>query len=223
MPDYFDRLLAKASDVPGPTPRVRPRLPHLFERPTSVVELEQHGEVDAPPSSPSPPEGPVPTTPPLAHRATPAPRPAPLAERPVEVRTEIRQDVTRSVEVVEAVHRLAERIEVRHGPQLVPVPIPPPPPVQPAPPPTVPPVELSYVDQRQWVLPQDRAAPGEQRWQQQPPHRPPRAAERAIQVTIGRLEVNAAGTGKPEPPPRPARATPVVSLERYLAGNDGRP
>src|SRR2546429_5841200 len=33
MADFFARLVARSAGVPGPLPRVRPRLPHPFERP----------------------------------------------------------------------------------------------------------------------------------------------------------------------------------------------
>ncbi|MFC0111335.1 hypothetical protein [Kibdelosporangium aridum] len=223
MPDHFDRLLAKASGAPGPVPQARLRLPHLFERPQHAPELEQYEEIETPrvrTAVPAPPRtlipGRLPETPEQDVRT------GPIRE---EVRTEVRQDVTKSVEIVQAVHRIEERVELRRDAELVPVHLPPPPLTsieRPAPVITATVSGQSTVEARQPASTADPTFSRQERRAEQAQVHSPRT-ERAVQVNIGRLEVNVAGPARATPRARPSRAAPVVSLERYLAGEDGRP
>ncbi|RSM87840.1 hypothetical protein DMH04_08905 [Kibdelosporangium aridum] len=223
MPDYFDRLLAKASDAPGPVPQARPRLPHLFERPQHVPELEQYEEIETPGVRAAVPTPLTPLVPGRAHDKTPVEQVHTGPSRE-EVRTEVRQDVTRSVEIVQAVHRIEERVELRRDAELVPVHLPPPPLTsieRPEPVITSTAANQSTVEVRPPASAADPTVSSQERRAEQAQVHSPRA-ERAVQVTIGRLEVNVAGPDRATPRARPSRAAPVVSLERYLAGEDGR-
>ncbi|GII88914.1 hypothetical protein Ssi03_69040 [Sphaerisporangium siamense] len=233
MHDHFDRLLARVSGEPGPSPFVRPRLPHVFERPATgpVADLEAHDEVtprpfltptpERPPGVPGPvrPEPSAPPPPALVgipeHRAHGPADAIPEGMRAVE-RTE-------PMGVAEAVRRLVERIEVRRGPLLAPASVPGPVPAageRSAPSVTSPGTPFSHAGNP--AVPPAGAAPGE-RWRVTPAVRQRAEQGREVRISIGRLEVNATRPERPTPPPRPGRPAPTVSLEAYLAGGDGRP
>ncbi|WP_026361199.1 hypothetical protein [Amycolatopsis nigrescens] len=228
MPDYFDRLVARAADwpdAPEAVPKVRPRLPDPFERPPRA-QLEQFETVDAPPfTAPVPDDPPVPSLPappfPLPRPDFPAAGPEP---RPEPVRQAERIVSVPSGQVRETLRRLVDRLEVRT--EVVAAP-----PVRPAAPrapragrptghrETVPaPVRPSVVDIRLAGRAQEPGgtarSPGERRAQPPP-------AERVVRVSIGKLAVKAAAQPEQPRPRGGQRPSPVVSLDRYLAGEGG--
>ena len=220
MPDLFARLAARAQDLPGATPRVRPRLPHLFERPQPVVpEPEPTAAV---PWVPRAEAGRQPAA--LAlDREPPArrgPEPPSPSRRPAAVpeETVVRRRTVTAVESVMSVRRVLERIDLPARPLLLPpmaapaAPAPPPAPGGGPEPASSPASGRAAVRAATAVRVEPVAAP---------PRRTPPRAERVVHVTIGRLEVRA-GTPAPRPPARPGRPAPAVPLGDYLAGEGGR-
>jgi hypothetical protein len=247
MPDFFDRLLARdARPGAGPAAAARtadleqragvtrtfPRVPMMFEWP-QVALTEQVTETDAapappapagvpgvaswpapPPGQPSPPppsrplpadRGPgtiVPPGHPLLVPPALAPVPAEAARGHVSVPYEEGPD---TLPALAGQEHASDPSGPRRGQPDAPASRRPPPPRGPAGPTNVPP--SSGV-----ALPAGRA----QRHAVPPP-------ERVVQVRIGRIEVRPAESAEPRRPAgrAPGRAGPRLSLERFLAGEDG--
>ncbi|WP_225847548.1 hypothetical protein [Streptomyces sp. HPF1205] len=229
MPDFFDRLVARHAPDAGGAPRARPRLPGPFERldtrdPQADPPLLDTERPAPPPSAPlvraAPAAGPAVTAPvarpgqpaaarvPLVVRETASPEqgalvapavprfePAAAAVREGErgARRETaapRQEQRGRSEPREG----RERVVIRESAAALA-----------APPATTPP--------RTPARPATAAA-------RQPASRP-KPPERIVHVSIGRLEVTAAGRRpgaerRPDRAGRAVRATPVLSLEKYL-------
>src|SRR4051794_5444321 len=110
MADFFSRLVARSAGLPGPLPRVRPRLSHPFERPA------------APEPEPADVVAPVAGAP--APVALPAARPVVERHHTETVRHdhELRHATTveRSLTTVDtSVREVLERIDVAPPPSLV--------------------------------------------------------------------------------------------------------
>jgi hypothetical protein len=219
MPDFFARLAGRAADVPAEEPVLRPRLPHLFERPAPAEPVDQ---VTRPTTASTPAAAPPAAAPPTpAVRDVPAPPPRGVP--PTRVDREVVTDRTvTTVESVSAVHHVVERLRLTEGPVLVAPPVVAPTRTSPAPRADAPraapvpagrTVERSRVDT---VLPAQRSdlAP------QARPRTP--EPERVVHISIGRLEVLGARPEPRRPPERPQRPAPLVPLHDYLAGEGGR-
>jgi hypothetical protein len=224
MPDFFDRLLARS--VPGfPLPPgetvVAPRLPQLFEPVGTATELDQEAVISAP-----------------AQRA-PAATPAPPPPATAEVRRE-------PVEAVPPAGPLPAVISVStpRPAMATTVPVP----VRPAPERAALPVELPREHLREEqltkinhtvsqgepagtllpssttvVVPASGSTPDARRASGAPGRRHDPPPPQVVRVSIGRVEVTAAGAdAKPPARPTPSRPEPAISLERYLTRRDGR-
>jgi hypothetical protein len=225
MADFFDRLLARSLPGHPPPPDeaiVRPRLPQRFEPPPAPADIEEREFVMAAPGAP-----------PAAARVVP--KPAASAPHSESGRAEraTAQGVLRVVE---------EAAPAPAAPALVPTPVPAPARAErPAPTsptrPATPAAEHTTINVTVAaagppvgaLLPTavSRAAADPSRPAPPQPIRalPRRGAstppQRVVQVSIGRVEVTAAGPQRPAAK-RSSRPEPVVSLERYLAREDGR-
>ncbi|WIX99165.1 hypothetical protein QRX60_34655 [Amycolatopsis mongoliensis] len=211
MADFFARLVARSAGRPGPLPRVQPRLPHPYERPVAP----EPEPADAVPS--------VPAAPRVAPDRPPEP---PEIQRhhseTVRLDHEVRHTTTveRSLTTVDSsVREVLERIEAAPAPSLVPA-VPSGPPGDPGPPgadgtPGTPgtPGAVARMAEAVAVVAQPERLPAA-------PRRSRREPDRVVHVSIGRLEVKAAGAApSPAAARRPAgrRAAPAVPLADYLA------
>jgi hypothetical protein len=215
MSDFFERLVAR--DRQGGEPLARPRLPQIFER----AVTEQAESVAPTPPAPWVPTPEVRDVPPVVHHTVETvvrhegPPPVRL-ESPVPVATPLAapQPPPVAPRVVAAPSAPAEVTVVRETEKATPpvlrdraVPLPPAPVAVPRPAP----------------LPQSRRVEEPRPVPAPVPRRiPPRAPDRVVRVSIGRIEVTAATAGRHETPRRrQTRNAPVVTLERYLSGEDG--
>ena len=234
MPDFFDRLVA--CSVPGAEPpdlvRARPRLPGPFERPAPAAaepELEpDQGLGPAPASLPPVVGAPPPAAAalveqsaftrlvPQAYRAGPPPPGVPAAPvgllvPPAPPPRPSDPDGPRRDRGDAPASAAPPRLPADQPlPRLVPPPSPGP-----------------LVSAAAMAAPGPAPAPTEIRVVPVPQptgRREPRPPERTVQVRIGRIEVVAP---QPEPPrSRPGRAErrpPLLTLDRYLAGEPGSP
>ncbi len=246
MPDFFDRLAARAAGTPraagggddtaGTAVRARPRLPTVFERPVPGPDLPfVEEERQAPPRMAireprSRPE-------PEPARGSPA-QPVPAPEPEPWPRPRREEPPTREPSTV--VDRTEVRMVERQQPLLVP------PPEAPRIVPETPaPDAVTPAAVRE--QPRASALPGE-RPTRAAPARPapaapspagvtpvrarrqqPRPPERVVHVNIGRLEVTAAGQrhrqgqrDRQDQQEQSARPDPALSLDRYLEGANPR-
>ncbi|GAB3417821.1 hypothetical protein [Flindersiella endophytica] len=225
--DLFDRLLARDAGRRLDRTPARPRLPEVFQ---PGAFTEQPVEVTAAPPSARPERA----------ERTGQEEPATSGEPPALVRL-LRQEATHRIEqrerVVEPapvafpqiVERLTERVVERPGPR--------------APGPAGSPALVEVVRELDGggEPPRPVAAPAERRWSsagapteagrriggEPSPVRHSAVArqEPVVQISIGRLEVTAAGSAgeaaKPAAAERPARPAATVSLDAFLARESG--
>lgn len=225
MSDFFARLAGRAADLPVAAPMVRPRLPHLFERPQpmSAESLDVEGFRSRTPEPP-------PTTEQRTERGRPpAPRPPALATplRPVQephVDDVVRHRTVTNVESVSSVRQVVERLLLTQAPTLVPPPLVAPtriapdskpadrPPAAP-PPPTR--ARAAETSRRTVAMPVERADLAAARSRSPEP-------ERVVHISIGRLEVLGNRPTPRKPGSRTERPAPLLPLNDYLTGEGGR-
>ena len=229
MADHFDRLAGRTAPDGGTAPRVQPRLPGPFERIDTLG-----ADPEPPPSAPArPAERPVPLPAPLpaaypAHRkaepAPPRPVPLPLALRETpapEHGALLAPAVPPPPPQPVAGREPSEPVTVRAvGPQPHTEPgphLPAPPAVRPA---AARPAAPAVAAPAHRPGTAGRTAPADPAGRE----RQPRPPERVVHVSIGRLEVTAAGR-RPDAgrrAERAGRADPGLSLRTYLSGQEAR-
>jgi hypothetical protein len=226
--DLFDRLLARDAGLGLDRPRARPRLPEVFEHAGAFAEQDIEVPVAPPPARPAPAEPPAPVEP-----SVPAETPAlvQFLERSVVHRIEERRRPAGPAPVAfpQIVERMTERVVEQPGsrPRL----------------PSSAPAPAEVVRETEAAPRQPVPQPVERRW-----HATGRPAELdrqvardatqrrrrdiaarqepVVQISIGRLEVTAAGAGadapaKPAAGDRPGRPAAMVSLDDFLARDNG--
>lgn len=223
--DLFDRLLARDAGLRLDRPRARPRLPEVFE-PGAMQPVEQDVEVPAArPARQAPTEPSAPVEPPA-----PAETPAleRFLERSVTHRIEERERAADPTPVAfpQIVERMTERVVEQPVPRS-PLPSPAPAPAETvreteaAPQRLVAPT-VAYRWHHATGMP---PASGRQGGRDATGRRREAAArqEPVVQISIGRLEVTAAGSTEPAKPvaERPGRPPAMVSLEAFLARENG--
>lgn len=215
MADHFDRLLARGvPGYPAADPVARPRLPRLFEPVDAGPEVEAawspspvpvvRPEPGAPgPAGPRGPAGDTPRVPPPPAPAV-APVPAPPVSAPVPVATSetlVTTERTRHEVVREpVVEQRVTTVDVT---------------MRPAAPVAGPrPRHTTVVVPPPKVEPRRAPAPS--------PSPVPKPEQPVVHVSIGRVEVTATVSERGwTPRSAPRRPEPVLSLERYLAREDG--
>jgi hypothetical protein len=220
MADFLDRLLARS--VPGfPLPQgetvVAPRLPQLFEQGGAALDVEEFVAAASTPAVTTAARPPIPATPREdaqreIRQASPSPVAAVPARTPATAAIPVVPPslITSSERVTTTVEAHSERVREEHFTTIDHT-------VYQGEP------AATLLPSTTVVVPATAAGTPEARRHGVTATRRGEPPQSMVRVSIGRVEVT--GAAKPEKPParpKPTRADPAMSLERYLAGEGGR-